>query len=97
MMLNTIHASMQHQQTCCLLLQEDMLAGLNVVPGQICDKKHLKEDLDQLQSSGLFAGVTARVVAASPGSKRMRVDIRFAEEIYPEIKSLSVSLRPCET
>ncbi|KAK9810669.1 hypothetical protein WJX73_008942 [Symbiochloris irregularis] len=73
-----------------LPLEEDMVAGLNVVPGQVCDKKHLKEDLDQLQNSGLFAGVTARVVASSPGSKRMRVEIRFAEEIYPPIKSLRV-------
>lgn len=67
------------------------MAGLNVVPGQICDKKHLKEDLEQLQNSGLFAGVTARVAASSPGSKRMRVEIRFAEEIYPAIRSLTVS------
>ena len=66
------------------------MAGLNIIQGQVCEKKHLKEDLEQLQQLGLFAGVTGRVVPLRPGSKRMRVELRFSEEIYPAIRSIRV-------
>lgn len=66
------------------------MSGLNVIQGQVCEKKHLKEDLEQLQQLGLFAGVTGRVVPTRPGSKRMRVELRFSEELYPPVKSIRV-------
>ena len=72
-------------------VQEDLVAGLNVIQGHVCEKKHLKEDLEQLQQLGLFAGVTGKVVPVRTGSKRMRVELRFSEELYPPIKSLRVS------
>lgn len=70
--------------------EDDLVSGLNVIQGQVCEKKHLKEDLEQLQQLGLFSGVTGRVVPVHTGSKRMRVELRFSEEVYPPIKSVRV-------
>lgn len=79
----------------CDGVQDDLVSGLNVIQGQVCEKKHLKEDLEQLQQLGLFSGVTGRVVPVHTGSKRMRVELRFSEEVYPPIKSVRVSMPPC--
>ena len=73
-----------------LCLQEDLVAGLNVQQGQVCEKKHVKEDLEQLEQLGLFAGVTSRVIPVKTGSKRMRVELRFSEEQHPPMKSIRV-------
>ena len=68
------------------------MAGLNVIRGQVCEKKHLQEDLEQLQQMGLFASVTGRVSPVRPGSKRMRVELRFSEDVYPALKSVKVHI-----